>query len=293
VLTAGPHQVELDGITQAFEVVGQGPPCFVHSGGPGIDSNYLRMPLVEQYMTMIYLDPIGTGKSGLLPGGDYSVAEYARRLELLRDHLDITDGFVLGHSHGGMVGLQYALDHPGRLRGLIVYNGAPVGESDLIEEACRQVAAIAERWPDRAEMVAAVREFRRAVEGQDDVHDVESYAEHMKVILPLYFADYRRTCAELGAPPVASITVYDPARKPYEWDVRSKLGAIDVPALVLVGSYDFICPPVWAQLIHAEMPGSRLIEFSDSGHFLHLEESRKFAEAVRDFSMEVRQAAGR
>ncbi|MGH3168682.1 MAG: alpha/beta fold hydrolase, partial [Trebonia sp.] len=123
MLTPGWHQVELDGVTQAYEVVGDGPVVFVHSGGPGIDSGeVMRMPLLERHMTIVYLDPIGTGKSGLLPGGDYSVAEYARRVELLRDHLDVANGFLLGHSHGGFVALQYALDYPGRMRGLIVYD---------------------------------------------------------------------------------------------------------------------------------------------------------------------------
>ncbi|WP_433008920.1 alpha/beta fold hydrolase [Kribbella sp. CA-294648] len=31
--------------------------------------------------------------------------------------------FFLGHSHGGFVGLQFALDYPDRVRGIIVYDG--------------------------------------------------------------------------------------------------------------------------------------------------------------------------
>jgi len=71
-------------------------------------------------------------------------------------------------------------------------------------------------------------------------------------ILPLYFADYRKTVDELGAPPVLEVSTYDPDRKPSVWDVRGKLGAIDDPTLVLVGTYDWICPPVWARQIDAK-----------------------------------------
>ena len=284
MLTTGRHQVELDGVTQAFEVAGEGPVVFVHSGGPGIDSDPMRMPLLEQQMTMVYLDPIGSGKSGLLPGGNYSIAEYARRVELLRDHLGVTDGVLIGHSHGGFVTLQYGLDYPGRMRGLVVYDSAPTNSSDLWEEAMRQVATFAERWPDRPEAVAAVQGVQST-----GVHDADSLREYLMRILPLYFADYRKTVDELGVPLVLEVSTYDPNRKPSEWDVRGKLGAIDDPTLVLVGTYDWICPPVWARQIDAEMPNSRIVEFAHSGHLLHLEEPAEFFKILRDFVLEVDQ----
>src|ERR1700683_870537 len=213
MLTQGWHQVELDGVTQAYEVAGQGPVVFLHSGGPGIDSDpFMRMPLLERHMTMVYLDPIGSGKSGLLPGGDYSVAEYARRVELLRDHLGVTDGFLIGHSHGGFVVLQYALDYPGRMRGLIVYDGAPFYAVGKSEDSKRQVASFAERWPDRPEAIAAVDAL-----GRQSVHDAASYLDWLGAILPLYFADYRKTLRELGALPALRISKYDPERKASEW----------------------------------------------------------------------------
>jgi proline iminopeptidase len=294
MLTPGWQQVKLDGVPQAYELAGDGPVCFVHSGGPGIDSGYLRMPSLERHLTLVYLDPVGTGKSGLLPGGDYSVAEYARRVELLREHLGVTDGFFLGHSHGGFVGLQYALDYPGRLRGLIVYDSAPVFSPDLIAEAGRQVAVFAERWPDRPEALAAVRAFGGADEEDsvNGVHDAASFLAYLTAILPLYFADYRKTVSALGAPPTLTISAFDPERKPFEWDVRGKLGAIEAPALVLVGTHDFICPPVWARQIHAEIPRSRLVEFTGSGHFAHVEEPEEFLETVHGFVSAAAGSAG-
>jgi proline iminopeptidase len=291
MLNPGRHQIELDGVVQAYEVTGEGPVCFAHSGGPGVDSDNLRMPLVEQHLTMVYLDPIGTGESGLLPGGDYSVAEYARRLELLRAHLGVTDGFLLGHSHGGFVALKHALDYPGRMRGLIIYDSAPTWSRDLLDEARWRLTVMADRWADRPEVVAGVRAFLASDDGEgDDVHDAPSLQEHFAKIRPLYFADYRRTVNELGGPPKINISVYDPDRKPYEWDARCQLGAITVPALILVGTYDFICPPVWARQMRAEMPNSRVVEFADSGHFLHVEEPGKFRDSVREFVAEVNRA---
>lgn len=283
MLTQGWHRVELDGVTQAYEVSGEGPVCFVHSGGPGIDSDYLRMSQLEQHMTLVYLDPIGTGKSGMLPGGEYSVQEYARRVELLRVHLGVTDGLLLGHSHGGFVALQYGLDYPGHMRGLIVYDSAPLFSQDLRAEAVRQVTAFGERWPDRPEAVAAVDTFKGREGGEFSVSDHESYRKYMTAILPAYFADFRKTTKDLGAPPTLTITAYDPARKPYTWDVRGRLGAISEPSLLIVGTHDFICPPIWSREMHAEMPTSQLVEFTASGHLPHVEQPDQFVKGIRDY----------
>ncbi|WP_372346809.1 alpha/beta fold hydrolase [Streptomyces sp. KL116D] len=88
-----------------------------HSGGPGIGWEYLRTPELEKRLTMVYVEPVGTGRSGRLPDArDYTVATYARLLHHVVDHLGQPRVHLsLGHSHGGFVAQQYALDHPDRL----------------------------------------------------------------------------------------------------------------------------------------------------------------------------------
>jgi pimeloyl-ACP methyl ester carboxylesterase len=123
-----------------------------------------------------------------------------RRLELLRAHLDVTDGFVLGHSHGGFVALQHALDYPGLLRGVIVYCSTPTYSPDLIAEADKQVTAFVERWPERPESIAAYCMWRARRDAKFVPTDRDSELEYMSKLLPAYFADYRKTTMELGAP---------------------------------------------------------------------------------------------
>jgi len=66
-LSPGRHAFDVDGLRQAYEVAGDGPVCVAHSGGPGINSDYLRMPLLEDHLTMLSLDPIGTGRAQIRP----------------------------------------------------------------------------------------------------------------------------------------------------------------------------------------------------------------------------------
>jgi proline iminopeptidase len=81
-LSAGAHEIDLGGVTQRYHVSGSGPVLVVHPGGPGFSWEYIRMPAVEAHLTTVYVEPIGTGKSGRLsthPNG-YTREEYARAL---------------------------------------------------------------------------------------------------------------------------------------------------------------------------------------------------------------------
>lgn len=79
--------VVVDGVRQVYRVEGRGPVCLVHPGGPGVHPEYLRMPALEGGLTLVYLDPVGSGDSGLLPDGDYSMSRYARFAEAVLDDL--------------------------------------------------------------------------------------------------------------------------------------------------------------------------------------------------------------
>jgi pimeloyl-ACP methyl ester carboxylesterase len=281
-LTVGRHTFDIDGVVQAFEVAGRGPVCVVHSGGPGVNSQYLRMPQLEQHLTMVYADPVGTGRSGLLPGGEYFVPTYARFLKTILGHLDQVRPLVLGHSHGGFVALELAAQSPGLLGGLIAYDTAPSNNAELWEEATRQMAAFVQRWPDRQEAVRAGHTWHAyRVTGDAKIVDRASHLDFRSGIQPAYFADFRRTIAQRG--PQTNDITFDPARKNGEWDARERLGSIDAPTLIVSGAYDFICPPRWAQELQDGIPNARVLDLADSGHFGHIEQPDEFTCGVLDF----------
>lgn len=272
----------VDGIRQVYRIAGEGPVCLVHSGGPGVHPEYLRIPGLERGLTLVHLDPVGSGDSDLLTDGDYSVSRYARFAEAVLDDIGAPTGYFLGHSHGGFVALQFGLDHPDRLDGLILYDTAPANGRREREAATKEMASFVQRWANRPEAVEAGRmwdavNLSRTMEVTDD----ESFGRYINGILPAYFADYRKTVERLGE--LALVVIHDPNRLPVSWDVRGRLGAINVPTLVIVGTYDFICPPRLAYEMHAAMPDAQLCELRESGHFGHIEQADEFASAVLDF----------
>lgn len=111
-----------------------------------------------------------------------------------------------------------------------------------------------------------------------------SAAEHARFlqgILPAYFADYWAMVAQLG--PVSLKTHYDPNRIRSTWDVRDRLGQIDMPTLVISGLYDFVCARRFSDEIVAGIHGVTCLKLHESGHFGYQEQQELLVKTVADF----------
>ncbi len=66
-------------------------------------------------------------------------------------------------------------------------------------------------------------------------------------------------------------------------DVRSDLGTIKVPTLVVVGSADRLTTVEMAREMAAEIPGAELAVIADAGHLVNIEEPAEFNRIVLGF----------
>ncbi|MET8527383.1 alpha/beta hydrolase [Micromonospora sp. NPDC005172] len=278
-LAPGAHTFTVDGVRQVYHVAGTGPVCVAHSGGPGIEWAYLRTPSLEEHFTMVYVEPVGTGASGRLDNrDDYRMDTYVRFLDAVVTHLGEPRVYLLGHSYGGFVIQRYALQQPDRVAGLVLYDTSPVTGAEFWAEAMKGLAAYPLRHPEHPEAAAVPAALQRALAAFDD----ESLSAGLSEALPVYFADFWARRAEF-APLQAGLRAWAaPARAqdPTPFDVRDRLGEIAAPAVVIVGAYDFICGPRYAEELHAGLKDSRLVVLERSGHFGHVEQPTEFTEAV-------------
>jgi len=286
-LAVGTHEFDIDGVTQRYHVHGQGPVCVAHSGGPGVTWEYLRMPALEEHLTVVYPEPVGSGEgdSGRLPSHPhgYTRALYSRFLQALIDHLGVPEVHLLGHSHGGFVAQYHALHHPEQVAGVILYESAPVTGQEHVAEAMSQVQRFAERHAGHPELPAVLAAFGALPGLSDDAGTTDV----LRALVPVYFADYWGREEEFApfraAVSATYISSLDQDQVPQPMDDREALGSLAVPTLVVVGRHDFICGVRWAEELHTLIPGSRLLILEDSGHFGHVEQPAEFARAVSAF----------
>ena len=71
------------------------------------------------------------------------------------------------------------------------------------------------------------------------------------------------------------------------FDIRDRLGEIQVPALVIGGSEDQMTPPKYADYLEAHLRRARRVRIEGAGHMVHAERPREVNEAIRGFLYEL------
>ncbi|MFJ3903935.1 alpha/beta fold hydrolase [Streptomyces sp. NPDC090025] len=284
-LAEGVHTLKLSDVVLRYHVHGTGPVCLAHPGGPGIDWEYLRVPELERHLTMVYVEPAGTGGSTRLsthPHG-YTRELYSRHLAELIAQLPVDRVHLLGHSHGGFVAQYHAVHRPERLAGVVLYESAPVTGAEHGEEVARQVGEFAARHAGRPELPAVMAAFGSVPAIGDDAAMVAAARGIVPAYVADYWADQPRWNQFRQALRATYISGRDEHGRPDLFDDREALATLRLPVLVVVGRHDVVCGVRWAEELHKLIPGARLLVLEHSGHFGHLEEPDLFARGVAAF----------
>ena len=119
------QQTEVSGRTCAFGVGGDGPTVvFLH--GWGLSGPAYRAPLkrlLARGLRVFAPTLPGFGGTAPLPVATYGLDAYAAWVDAFCAAVGITEPVtLLGHSFGGGVAIQTALDHPDRVSGLVLIN---------------------------------------------------------------------------------------------------------------------------------------------------------------------------
>jgi pimeloyl-ACP methyl ester carboxylesterase len=61
------------------------------------------------------------------------------------------------------------------------------------------------------------------------------------------------------------------------------LGSIEVPVLIVVGEFDQFTPVSDAELMHSQIPGSKLVVIKEAGHVTNLEQPAEFDAELGEF----------
>ncbi len=116
---------EHEGCALHYEEYGQGDPLvLLHGLGSSCQDWELQVPVLSRHYRVIVMDIRGHGRSDK-PHDGYQIATFSADLLALLEHLHTGPVHFVGLSMGGMVGFQFAVDHPQWLRSLCIVNSAP------------------------------------------------------------------------------------------------------------------------------------------------------------------------
>lgn len=244
---------------------GDGPPVLVLHGGPGM-SDYTA-PLADEIADGFRV--LRYQQRGLAPSvtsGPFSIDQHVADAIAVLGAAGADRAYVIGHSWGGFLAMHLAVQHPGRVLGLVIAD--PLGAvpdgglSDLGQTLTARL---------RPELVARAQELdERAMAGEGTA---EEAVESMAIVWPGYFSSVDkappmpplRMSVECYAQTFASI-LEDFDRHTLE----QSLPDLTMPAVFVLGA-DSPIPPRHGIASAALIPGARYVVEEECGHFPWIE----------------------
>ena len=239
---------------------GTGPALVLQHGFLGGGGYFApQMAAMGHLFDMVAPDLPGFAGSHAEPAVDRIEAHSAAHVGLL-DALGIDQFCLLGHSMGGMIALQTALDHPDRVRKLVLYatnsSGSLPGRFETFDETADRV---------RAQGVGPVA----------------------RQVTATWFAEREAApmfpfCLAAGAGATLEATLGGLAAFG-RWDVRARLSELRMPVLVIAGDRDRSYATEGLVRLAAEIAGAELCLLPGGAHCVHLEQSDVFNAVLTRF----------
>lgn len=262
-----------------------GQTVFCLNGGPGLPCDYLRdshAVLVEHGFDVVAFDQLGTGRSDKPDDMSlWTIERYTQEVETVRAALGLDKVHLLGHSWGGWLAIEYAVNFPKNLHSLIL-EGTAADIPLLTTEMERLRSALGHETSTMMRRYEAERDFNNP-----EYRAAITLLDHRHVCrLPQLPAAYQRSRDGFNR------TIYEHMQGPNEfhyignlrhWSRARDLADVMVPALVTAGAYDEITP-VCARNIAESLGGPAEVRiFPNSAHHPHFEEPDAFFGVLTEF----------
>jgi len=222
-----------------------------------------NLPALGRVTQPVLLELLGHGRSPAPEQEEpYKVASYISAFEAVRARLGAERWVVCGQSFGAGLAIQYALEHPERVMGVVFTNSiSALSPKDDPERAQAQ-----------AERARSIEAGGKAALEALRIHprNAKRFPEAIKAEM---VADAERIAPE-GI--LRSIALTSP-----DLSIAHRLGEIAVPALLVNGTWEKRFQPMRAK-VAAEMPGVRIVDLK-GGHSINIEAADGFDRAVTEF----------
>jgi proline iminopeptidase len=258
-----------------------GQPVVVLHGGPGSGCNPMQRRFFDpHHYRIILLDQRGCKRSLPLGGITENTTHHlADDLELLRNHLGIARWLVFGGSWGSTLALAYASRHHPAITGMILRGIFLCRESELDWFLYKARHFFPEAWE---QMTAPLTADERSDILQAYYRRVSSEETTEALAAALCWNTYEASIMSLlpmtgNATPPDDATAIGRARVQLHYLVNAGflkehplLTQVEqlrhIPAVIVQGRYDMVCPPVSAYELHHAWPEARFVIVPDAGH---------------------------
>jgi len=246
-----------------YQEEGAGFPLVLLHGLNGDSSGWSQMmPEFAKHYQAIAPDARGHGASGK-PDLPYSISQFSEDLFAFLQKLKIPQAHLLGLSMGGAIAQQFALDHPEKVRCLILISSFSYIDPHL-HEAFSRLRKSLERggYPAFFDEVVKLA-FTPGFVSANTKSIAELKQKRIQINSPVAIG--RATDACLA------------------FHLKEEISQISHPTLILSGREDVFTPIHLSEQIHRSIRGSEWKILEGVGHNLYIEKPTEMAQLVLEF----------
>lgn len=259
-------------------------------GGPGANHQYFKS--FEQYVSeteieFIYYDQLGsTNSDNPADHSFWTIPRFVDEVDQVRRALDLgpDNFFLLGHSWGGILAMEYALTHQDALKGLIISN---------MMASCPAYQRYADEVLGPQMDPTVLKRIREMEAAGDYEHD-----EYMEILIPHHYekhvlrkpvSQWPEAVNDAFAAINEDLYVYMQGPSEFgiagtlaEWDRFEDLASITVPTLVIGADHDTM-DPAHMRAMAEKLPKGRFLRCPEGSHMAMWDDPEVYHRGVLDF----------
>ncbi|MDI1322976.1 MAG: proline iminopeptidase-family hydrolase [Algoriphagus sp.] len=283
-LKSGEGYIQVEGGKVWYGIMGEGEntPLLVMHGGPGSTSrSFYQYSSIAEDRPIIMFDQLGSGRSDYHEDTSLlKVENFVAQIEALRKELGLKDFYVLGHSWGTALGLEYYLAHPEGIKGLVFsspYFSTAIWDADA--------DTLISTLPDSIQFAIQIGEEN------GDFMSAE-YLKADEVFAKNFGLRKTRLSSELDTVPSESNSfIYNYMWGPTEftatgtlknYDRLTELKEVKVPTLFMTGEFDE-ARPTSVRYFQSLVPNSKFMMIEGAGHATMHDNNDQTVESIRSF----------
>ena len=253
---------ENEGVKIYWEEAGQGEPILLIMGLGWVSYMWHRTrALLARKYRVITFDNRGVGRSDV-PPGPYPIPTMAADAAAILDAAGTKNAHIYGMSMGGMIGQEFTLQYPQRVKSLIL-GCTMAGGPTALQPAPEVLQVLMRRGMTPQEAIEAIDPF---------IYDPGTSRELIEEDRKLRLEWYPTADGYLGQ--LQGIMA---------WEAYSRLPQISTPTLVIHGESDQLIPAANGKRIAERIPHSKLVMIPQASHIFSVDQPKITDEAVLNF----------
>lgn len=258
-------KIEIHGVKLHYEEYGKGDPIvLVHGLGGSIFDWVMQVPFFSKMYRVIAVELRDHGESDKWTGS-YDIKMFSDDIAEFVDKLKLGKAIFFGVSMGGIILMQLVLDHPSKVKALVLADTQP---GLRMMKAGLEMFSMSQKMAGE-ELAIATTKFNFTPEF------IEAHPDIMKKAIEV--SDARDPSSTFRA-----------AEGLKEFDVRKRLKEIKVPTIIANGEDDPLISLSQARYLKEHVKGAELVVLKKGRHMAIIEKADEFNTAVLNFLKKVK-----